>query len=69
MELQRFEEEVKVTKKEMFKYLEYYTKKCLPALYSEHAKLENLLYGNDVAEYFKISSKQSPWFSLYSACI
>ncbi|XP_028412158.1 uncharacterized protein LOC114534881, partial [Dendronephthya gigantea] len=45
MEIQRFQEEIEVTKKEMFQYLEYYTKKCLPALYSELAKLENLLQG------------------------
>ena len=33
----------------MFHYLEYYTKKCIPGLYSERAKLEKVLGGNVVA--------------------
>lgn len=48
MEIQRFQEEIEVTENEMFQYLEYYTKKCLPALYSERAKLENLLRGKNL---------------------
>lgn len=48
MEIQRFQEEVEIIEKEMSHYLKYYTKKCLPALYNERAKLENLLQGNDV---------------------
>ena len=47
MEIQRFQEEVEIIEKEMFYYLEYYTKKCIPGLYSKQAKLENLLGGND----------------------
>ena len=43
MEIQRFQEEVEIIEKEMFYYLEYYTKKCIPGLYSEETKLENLL--------------------------
>jgi hypothetical protein len=55
MEIERFQEEVELIEKEMFQYLEYYTKKCLPVLYSERAKLENLLRGTVMlVQFFKI---------------
>ena len=53
MEIERFQEEVEIIEKEMFHYLEYYTKKCIPGLYSERAKLEKLLGGNVVPHVLK----------------
>ena len=50
IKIRRFLEEFEIIEKEMFHYLEYYTKKCIPGLYSERGKLEKLLGVNAVVQ-------------------
>ena len=60
MEIQRIQG-VEIVEKEMLRFLEYYTKKCIMGLYSKHARLEELLRGNDVLQYmYCIATERIP---------